>query len=147
VANAAFTLTELTYKGTSLMRSNNTVLLRIVRGIGEVMSVRGRDTVIPGATGMTPRNRVKHDLVIELRGMVMGTGADEAAQRASLVTLRAEMRTLFDPSAAPGTLVATLENGSTQDITARAINLMWGDDRISTYRELSVELLAVEDWS
>jgi hypothetical protein len=43
--------------------------------------------------------------------------------------------------------VATLEDGTTQSIDARAVNLLWGDDDIPTYRTLSVELEAVEDWS
>lgn len=147
MSNNAFALSELTFKGTSLMRSNNTVLLRIVRGLGEVMTVRGRDTIIPSARGRTPRNRVRDTLAIELRGIVMGTGSDESAQRESFVDLRQELRELFNPDDPPGLLVATLEDGTTQSIDARAINLMWGDDRIPTYRELSVELEAVEDWS
>jgi hypothetical protein len=147
MASGAFALTELTYRGTSLMRSNLTVLLRIVRGIGEVMEVRGQDTIVANATGRVPRDRKKDRLVIELKGYVMGTGADEAAQRASLVDLRAELRTLFDPTLAPGALVATLEDGTTQSIDARAINILYGDDDTPTLREVSVELEAVEDWA
>jgi hypothetical protein len=147
MASGAFSMTELTFKSASLMRSNMTVLLRIVRGLGEVMSVRGEDTIIPNARGRTPRNRMRDRLAIELRGMVMGTGSDEAAQRASFVDLRQELRELFNPDDPPGQLVVTLEDGTTQSIDARAVNLLWGDDDIPTYRTLSVELEAVEDWS
>lgn len=148
MSSPAFSLTELTYKGTSLMRSNLTVLLRIVRGIGETMEVRGKDTVIPSADGRAARNRRRDRLGIELRGMVMGTGSTETAQRASFVALREELRELFDPSDAPGTLVATLEDGSTQSVTARVLNTLgWGDDAIPAYREISVELEALADWA
>jgi hypothetical protein len=141
VASGVNALTELTFRGTSLMRSDLTVIMRIVRGLGEVMDVRGEDTIIPNATGRTPRDRKKDRLTIELKG------ATELLQRTSFKTLRAELRTLFDPSLAPGALVATLEDGTTLSIDARAINILYGDDGIPSFREVSVELEAVEDWA
>jgi hypothetical protein len=147
VASGVNALTELTFRGTSLMRSDLTVIMRIVRGLGEVMDVRGEDTIIPNATGRTPRDRKKDRLTIELKGHVAGSGATELLQRTSFKTLRAELRTLFDPSLAPGALVATLEDGTTLSIDARAINILYGDDGIPSFREVSVELEAVEDWA
>lgn len=148
MASGVLALSELTYRGTSLVRSDLSVLLRIVRGLGENMTVRGQDTVIAHATGRTPRNRKGDYLTIELKGIVQGVGATYEDQLASFVALRAELRALFNPVPMPGALVATLEDGTTQSIDARAINTIgWDEDRRPTYREISVELEAVEDWA
>lgn len=137
-----------TYDGTLLVTTVGNVpriVLRCVRGLDDAPEVRGEDTVIPSAEGRVPRNRVWDRRVIELYGFVAGTGASETAQRADVRSALETLRTLFDPTGDPATLVVTLEDGSTATISARPINMVLDDGRIPTYREVSVELEAVED--
>lgn len=63
--------------------------------------------------------------------------------RANVLTVR----TLFDPSAEPASLVAVLENGQTASITARTINSLW-DQQDPYAAAVSIELEAVTpDWT
>jgi hypothetical protein len=113
----------------------------------DVWSVRGRDTVIPGAHGQVPRNRKRDRLVIVAEGWIMGAGANEAAQRADIVATEAIIRGLMEPTQDLYTLVHTDEAGAEWSIEVRPVNVLWGDDRIPTYRTVSLEWLAVgADW-
>lgn len=64
----------LTFGGTDVQQNPIGIFLEIYRGLNEVPSVRGIDTVVPGLAGRIARNRVVGVLAIELRGMVRGTG-------------------------------------------------------------------------
>lgn len=146
--SGVYSLPGLTYAGVDLLRADLSVALRITRGLGELMEVRGTDTVIPSAAGRIRRNRVKDRLAIELDGFVMGFGETDAAQRSSYVALRAELRALFDSTLPARPLVATREDGSRLTINAAAVNLLWdSDDANPTFRDVSVELESYEDWS
>jgi hypothetical protein len=132
----------LTFRGVDVQRSDFGLFLEIVRGLDELPEVRGKDTVIPGLAGRMYRNRVVDRLPVELRGMVVGNGVDEAAQRSDLRTNMDFTRALFDPTLAPGDLVATLENGALRTIVARPLNLL-KQQRVPTMYDLSIELESV----
>jgi hypothetical protein len=132
----------LTFRGVDIQRGDFGLFLEIVRGLEELPEVRGKDTVIPGLAGRMYRNRVVDRLPVELRGMVVGNGADETAQRSDLRTNMDFARALFNRTAAPGPLVATLENGATRTIVARPLNLL-KQIRIPSMYDISVELESV----
>jgi hypothetical protein len=137
----------LTYRGSDVQVITG-IFLEIVRGLVEPVEVRGVDLIVPSAAGQVVRNRVGHRLGIELRGFIRGVGAtDEDDDRAAFATARAAFRTLFDPALDPGALVATLEDGSSQTIDARTLNVI-PDVVVPTWVNVSVELESVDpDWT
>jgi hypothetical protein len=138
----------LTYDGTDVQQSGFGIFLEIVRGLNETPEVRGTDTVVPGRAGRIARNRVADRLPIELRGIVMGNGANEAAQRADFRTNVLALRALFSSSRVPANLVATLEDGSTATISARPLpGMLWDEQVASLFANVSVELESVDpEW-
>ena len=143
--SSAVAVIGLTYRGTDIQVLEG-IFLEIVRGLGDVPAVRGVDIVVPARAGRIVRNRVGDYLSIELLGIVGGSGADEAAQRSDFADRRAAMRALFDPTLAPGALVATLENATTATIAARSLNIVW-DQVVPTLARVSVEMESVDpDW-
>lgn len=138
----------LTYAGTDVQQNPIGIFLEIARGLNEVAEVRGSDTVVPGLAGRVSRNRVADRRTIELRGLVAGSGATEAAQRSSFRTLVNTVRTLFSPTAAPANLVATLENGTTGTIAARTLPTLLWDQLGPSVARVSIELESVApDWT
>ncbi|MFZ0324742.1 MAG: fibronectin type III domain-containing protein [Actinomycetes bacterium] len=139
MANAVATI-GLTYRGTDVQEAFNgsaAIFLEIVRGLNEHPSVRGMDLTVPGRVGRIQGTRVKDMRLVELRGIVMGaTGATE------LTTFRTKVlafQTLFDPTLS-GSLIATLEDGSTLTLTnVRTLNLVW-DEIAPAFARVSVEL-------
>lgn len=147
MTHSAAYATGLMANGTDLTRTDLRILMRVTSGLGEVWEVRGRDTIIPSAHGQTARNRKRNRLVIVAEGMIQGDGATRDLQEIDFVTLQDIIRDLMDPTQSPYTLEVTREDGSQVSITARPINVMWGDDDIPTYRTLSCEWLAIgADW-
>lgn len=136
----------LTYRGTDIQDIDG-IFLEIVRGLTEVVEVRGQDLIVPAREGQIVRNRVGHRLPIELRGWIRGVGAsDEDDDRTDFATNRTAFRALFNPRLDPGALVATLEDGSTQTIDARTLNVIT-DPVVPTFERVSVELESVDpDW-
>lgn len=141
-------LVGLTYAGTDLQQSDLQWFFEITRGIVEVPSVRGRDSVVPGAAGRTERNRKNDVLSIVLTGFITAdpTLTDLEDRRASYRQNVDAIRNLFAPSAARATLVAVMEDGTTQSIEARPLNIVGGTYIASEYRVLSVELEGYDDW-
>lgn len=140
--------TSLTYKGTDLQRSDLTVHLDVTLGVDEPVEVRGEDTIVPALAGRIPRNRVGDRLVIELTGWVQGTGATEDLRLASFRNLSDELRLLFDPRDAPGTLAGTTWDGATREIEARSNGMRWGPHNVFGVRQLIVVMESVDpDWS
>ncbi len=137
----------LTFRGTDIQDIDG-IFLEIVRGLIESLEARGTDLVIPSRAGQTVRNRVGHRLGIELRGWIRGVGAtDEDDDRADFAANRAIFRTLFDTTLAPGSLVATLEDASTQSISARTLNVI-SDPMVPTWVNVSIEMESVDpDWT
>lgn len=135
----------LTFRGTDIQDLSG-IFLEIVRGLTEVVEVRGIDLIVPASEGQIVRNRHGHRLVIELRGWIRGVATTEDSDRDDFVVNRAAFRALFDPRLDPGVLAATLEDGSTQTINARTLNVV-PDRIVPTFERVSVELESVDpDW-
>lgn len=135
----------LTYGGQDVQDLDG-IFLEIIEGLGEGPTYRGTDTIVPAATGRTRRNRVKDQLIIELRGWVCGTGVDEAAMRSDFATNRKALLDLFDPTLGDQDLVAMLEDGSTATIAAMRRSPIVYSQVVPAYAGVSIELEAVEDW-
>ena len=140
-----------TFNSTSLMTTVTgewRIVLQCVRGLDDTPAVRGKDTIIPGASGRTVRDRVRDRRIIELEGWVFGCGASDALQTDDLRDALEELRTLFDPTGDPHSLVIDLEDEvRTATITARAMNMVTSREDLIVARRVSVELEAVgADW-
>jgi hypothetical protein len=135
----------LTYNGTDIQQSTIGIFLEIIRGLNEGPSVRGTDTVVPSLPGRIARNRVRDVIALELEGVVMGSGSVYADQIEDFRGLVNTLHALFDPTAMPADLVASLENGSTATIAARTLNILWDQDTPLSAR-VNIALEAVEDW-
>jgi hypothetical protein len=140
--------TGLTADGTDLTRTDRRILARVTAGLFDGLEVRGTDTTVPGLAGQIPRNRLGHQRIIVAEGMVMGAGADEAAQRADFLALRQTIFALMRGDQDPYVIVHTNEDGSTYTIEARPLRVEWGEDGIPSYRTMLLYWLAVEvDWT
>lgn len=140
----------LTYNGTDVQDADLGIFLEIVRGLSEGVRVRGKDTIVPALAGRIARNRVADGFIIELRGFVRGSGADEDVQRGDFRANVDTLRGLFDPTALPATLVATLEDGTTRECEARTLpeNPLYGRQPVPSFQEVSIELESLDaDWS
>lgn len=140
--------TSLTANGFDLTRSDGRILFYPTRGIDEVPEVRGEDVVVPGLAGRFATNRKLDRLTIEATGMVMGSGATEALQRSDFRALVEQIRDVMNPSHDPYQLVITVEDGTTRTITARPMNIVWGDIVIPSFRAGSLQWESVDaaDW-
>lgn len=127
------------------------IFLEVKRGIGEVPEVRGVDLIVPAYAGRIVRNRVADRLPIILEGWVRGVGTASGASgededRADFATNRAALRVLFDPTADPVLLEATLEDGTTQSINARTLNIVY-DQVVPSFARVNIEMESVDpDW-
>lgn len=133
-----------------LVSSRPRIMCWLTTGLDSGPRVRGVDTIIPSAEGRVVRNRVADGRTIGLEGWVMGTGSTLANQRDDFRDAIEEMRAIFDPTLAPGTLEVILEGGTVAQIDARTMpeEPQWGPISVPTYREFSVDLEAVDDdWS
>lgn len=137
------------YDNIDLQQSDLQWFFEIDRGLDEVPSVRGKDTVIPGLDGRFEQNRRNDTLSIVLRGFVQAdpTLTDIDARRASYRANMQVIRELFQPTNGRADLVATLEDGSQQSISAVPLNIVAGTVIASEYRELSIELEGFDDWT
>jgi hypothetical protein len=126
----------LRFDSTDIQEAGFGIFLEIVRGLQEPPAVRGVDYIVPSSSGRSVRNRVADVLPIELRGYVSGVDADAFRTNADAV------RALFDPTAEPADLVATLETGELRTIVARAVNAIW-DQITPDLAAVSIELESV----
>lgn len=145
----AAALVGVTFDGVDLQRSDLQWFLEIERGLDEVPSVRGKDTVIPGLAGRLEQNRRNDVLSIVLTGFVQADPSltDVDDRRASFRSNVATIRSLFASDRDRADLVALLEDGSTQTISARPLNIIGGTYIGSEYRALSIELEGYDDWT
>jgi hypothetical protein len=134
--------------GVDLTRSDMRILMMVTKGLNEVPEVRGEDTVVPSLNGRIPRNRRQDRLVIEAQGWVMGAGASETAQLTDFRGLIESIRDLMNRVQDPYNLSVIDEAGTTHTITARPIDLVVGDMRIPSYREVTCvwESVDAADW-
>lgn len=136
-------LTNLTFGGTDLQRSNLSVHLDIVFGLNDGLEVRGVDTVIPSAVGRVARNRKADIRHIQLTGWLQAVGATNALRDAAYQVLRDEMEALFSQVAAPATLSGLAPNGSTRSILARTDTIIWNESPVFALGELTISLDSV----
>lgn len=144
----AAALVGLFYNAVDLQQDDLQWFFEIERGLDEVPSVRGRDSIVPAADGRTERNRKNDIISIVLKGWVRAdptvTDIDDAraSYRANMATIRA----LFHPRNPRADLTAVLEDGTIQTISARGMNIVGGRSIGSEYRDLSIELEGYDDW-
>jgi hypothetical protein len=131
----------LIYRGTDIQNLDG-IFLEIARGLVEVPEVRGVDLIVPSRQGQIRRNRVRHRMAIELRGWIRGTGSTEDAQRDNFAANRAAFQALFDPTLEPGQLLITLEDSTTEDISARTLNVI-SETIVPSFVRVSVEMESV----
>lgn len=138
----------LTFDGQDLQTSDLSIFLEIVRGLNEPPTVRGKDITVPALAGRIEANRVNDVLPIELRGLVRASSSatDRDDQMASFRANVSAVRALFATNRARADLVATLEDGTEQSISARPLNLVWGEVIQSEYATVSIELEGYDDW-
>jgi hypothetical protein len=138
----------LIYSGTDLQESDLTIFFEIDRGLDEVPSVRGTDTVVPALAGRIERNRVNDVLPIVLRGFVRAdpTLTDATLIRADFRTRMRALRLLFAPDGGRQDLIATLEDGDTATISALPMNINTVVQIGSEYWSGSIELEGYDDW-
>jgi hypothetical protein len=137
-------LASLTFDSVDLQRSDLSVHLDIVAGLNDGLDVRGQDTVIPTATGRTPRTRKGDVRHILLAGVLQGTGSTEAVRLASWQNLRDELEAVFDPTADPATLVGMANDGTWRSIEARTVAIVWNPSTVFGVGELSISLDAAD---
>lgn len=144
-----YTLSDLKFNDVELQRDDLTVHLEIIRGLDELPSMRGADTVIPHLEGRVDRLWVADTLDVELEGFVQGDGATEALRRASFRTLMEELKVLFFPGIV-GTLSGLGADGQTyilNDVKAISEPLRWGPQDIPGYKVLNVLLVSnIPSW-
>jgi len=138
----------LTFDSTDVQRSDLSWFLWIEKGLDEMPSVRGEDTVVPGLGGRFEGTRVNDLLPIELRGQVTADPAltDMTARRSSWRDNMRDLRALFASNRTRAALVATLEDGSSLTIDARPLNLVVTRRIGSEYAFLSIEMEGYDDW-
>jgi hypothetical protein len=139
-------ITGLTFAGTSLMRDDG-VFLMLKKGAGEIPSVRGVDTIVPGLTGRVFRNRVADRLVLELEGYVQGQedpDDHDPTEPEAYYDLVDELVELFDPAADPAALSGTWPDGSIRSIDCRVVApLLWDEVIHGRLAKLNVALESV----
>lgn len=143
---SALAVIGLTYAAADIQVYDG-IYLELVGGLSESPTVRGQDVTVPYADGQTTRPRRFHERRILLAGHVSGTGASTALAQATFRGNVLTLLSLFDAAAAPADLVATLETGDTATIAARTLSAMVVEGALSLWAQVSIELLAVEDWT
>lgn len=135
----------LTYAGTDIQDVDG-IFLEITKGLAEGPDVRGADVIIPGLDGRLARPRRADITKIELHGWVRGVDTDESGDRSDFADNRAAFSALFDPTAAPADLVASLENGDTATISARTLPTILFQNVVPSFAEVNVELEGLGTW-
>lgn len=142
-------LRSMTFSGTDLQRSDLSLHLDLVSGLNDGVEVRGRDTVIPGLSGVVPRSRVKGARFLQLVGDVFGAGATEDDRLDAAQTILDELETLFDPTMSPADLEGDARDGSTRTIACRPeAGPIFEEGEVPGVYRVSVSLVAPDpDWS
>lgn len=146
MANDAASI-PLTFDATDIQFADFGIFLEIREGLNEGPSVRGVDIIVPGADGRVWRNRRADTRRIVLAGLVRGNGATQDDRQADYRQNVLTMKALFDPTAAPATLAATLETGDPATIDCRTLNTIWSEAVPSELSYVTVELESVDpEW-
>lgn len=137
------------YAATDLQAADLSIFLQFKRGLHELPSVRGEDTVIPTAEGRHEMNRVNDVVRIELEGHVTAD-ADALTNQEQVESfwVNAEtLRTLFASDRAWAALNAVLPDGTIKSIQARPLNMIFTEVIGSLFATVSVELEGYGDWT
>lgn len=120
----------------------------LVRGMDELWTTRGEDTIIPGTHGRVARTRKRDYLVIELVGFIAGVGASPALELASVRTRISALRSTYSNTQLPATLIVDAEDSTAGSIVCRPLNIVFLDFPDPVFRPFSIELEAIgNDWS
>lgn len=122
------------------------LFLEIVGGLSDSPTVRGIDVTIPGAAGQVARPRKFHERRPLLQGWIRGFGPNQDERQAVYRQGITAMLELFDATAVPAPLVLMLEDGSTASVDARTLQVATVELVKGEYANVSIEMLAVEDW-
>lgn len=136
----------LTYNAVDV-QSLDGIFLELLPGAFDSPTVRGVDVLIPKADGQTARPRKFHERRFLIGGFVRGAGSTRAIQMGDFRSNMRTLTTLFDATAAPLDLVAELEDGSTATVSCRTLSVASTEPVQSEYGSVSIEMLAVEEWS
>jgi len=133
-------LIEITYDSVPLWSSDGRLRSRFVKGWpGETPMVRGEDDVIAAAVGRSFYPKVGDHLDIGI--MLTVAAGTEGLFRAEMITLYL----LFDATAAPATLGATLEDGRTASINAYVLPPVLTRELVpSLVAEIEVALVSID---
>lgn len=138
---------SLTLRGLELRPADTSMHFTIHRGFDDVPEVRGKDDVAPALAGRVVRNRVADRLIIELRGVILGSGATEDAARQNYRATVNSLKNVLDRTLPPGDLVVYAPTmglaSGTATISVRHVNSVWGDWVAGLHRKVSIELECV----
>lgn len=115
-------VTGLAWDGLDIQRLD--VMITIDEGLDNLPVFRGNDQILPFRTGRLPGQQFADHRPIVASGWVAGSGA---LPRSSYRAYVDELKLHLDPRKGPRFMVATLADGSTRWITARADNLLPGE--------------------
>lgn len=136
----------LTFDGNDIQDLDG-LYLEITAGLDDSPAVRGEDVTVPYADGQTARPRRFHERRLLLTGFVRGVGSSSTEAQADYRANAYAMTSLFDPAADPADLVAILEDGQTATCAARTLSIATVKVIPSEFTNVSIEMLAVEDWT
>lgn len=138
----------LTFASLDLQSSDFGIFIEVTSGLYDGLTVRGVDTVIPGLAGRVPRNRIADRRIIQLAGWVTGNGATIDDQRSAFRNNVQTVSSTFSLTASPATLEADLEDGTTVTISARTIEIHFGQMIASVLQRVEIDLESVDpDWT
>jgi hypothetical protein len=139
----------LSYRGVDIHTDN--IHLDIHEGFAEPPTVRGEDVIISGQSYRTWMPKVADRRIIELRGIVRGTGTTLEDRQQSWRDATDDLMALLDRTDTPGTLLTVPPYlGLTQSysVDAVCINVMPGPVMASmTAQTWSIQLEAYADWA
>lgn len=131
----------VTYKATNMQLADYSRFFEIEEGLDELAEYRGTDLPLPGAPGQYEGVRVADRRVIVLLGWLKGTSLSNYR------ALKKALDILCDPTA-PGDLVATLEDGTTATIRARALAIVPVTPPRGAFRGFRIVMLSIApDWT
>lgn len=150
MTNAAAVI-GLTFRDTDLQTNPIGLFFEIVGSPYGGLEVRGTDYLVPTSAGLYALNRVATRRILPIEGIVMGTGADEDAQRENFATRRALLMAqggVFDPRLDPDALVLTLEDGSQITADFRTLpDIIW-NQLTPTYARVGIRVETVDpEWA
>jgi hypothetical protein len=112
----------LTWDGYDIQRSDLNVFLQITEGLDEMPELRTARQVIPFRHGQRSTSPYANRRPIVLTGLISGPSATERSGYRGYVD---EVKESFSPfRSTPGTLVATLEDGTTRWIKAMPLSML-----------------------